>query len=82
MKNTGIPLRLVGEDGNAYSILGRANKALRLGGRMDLAPAFQKEATAGDYDHLLRTCMEWFDVDDDEEDEEDYDDQMTEEWGV
>jgi hypothetical protein len=24
--------------------------------------AFQAEATSGDYDHLLQTCMKWVDV--------------------
>lgn len=57
-------LKLVGEDGNAFAILGRAIKVLR----KDDFPAefiqrFVDEATSGDYDHLLRTVMEWFDVD-------------------
>lgn len=67
---TGVPLKLVGEDGNAFSILGRASRALRKAGKGDLVHEFMAEATAGDYDHLLQTTMKWFDVDGDEEEEE------------
>lgn len=60
---TNIKLSLVGEDGNAFSILGRARAALRKARRMDLWDAFHKEATSGDYNNLLATCMRYFDVD-------------------
>ena len=63
MGNTGKPkLKLVGEDGNALSILGRAKKALEEVGREDEFQDFMVEATAGDYDHLLRVTMKWFEV--------------------
>jgi hypothetical protein len=55
-------LVLVGEDGNAFSILGRARQALRLAGRSDEWEAFAAEATSGDYDRLLATVMDWFEV--------------------
>jgi len=55
-------LVLVGEDGNAFNILGRARQALRLAGRGDEWAAFETEATAADYDHLLATVMDWFEV--------------------
>ena len=48
---------------NAFSILGRARDALRRARRMDLWDAFHKEATSGDYNNLLATCMRYFDVD-------------------
>ena len=60
---TDIKLTLVGEDGNAFMILGRARAALRMARRMDLWDAFNKEATSGDYNKLLATCMRYFDVD-------------------
>jgi hypothetical protein len=60
---TDIKLALVGEDGNAFMILGRARAALRRARRLDLWDAFHKEATSGDYNHLLATCMRYFDVD-------------------
>ena len=64
---TDIPLRLVGLDGNAFSILGRAREALRKARRLDLWDAFQKDATSGDYSHLLLTCLKYFDCDPAEE---------------
>jgi hypothetical protein len=56
-------VKIVGEDGNAFAILGRCVKAARAAGWDDARiTAFRKEATAGDYDHLLRTACEHFDV--------------------
>jgi len=58
-----ITVRLVGEDGNAFAILGKVKQALRLAGvSREEQLNFQDEAMAGDYDHLLRTCMEWVEV--------------------
>jgi hypothetical protein len=56
-------LTLVGENGNAFAIMSRAAKVLRRAGRADDVDAFMAEATAGDYDHVLQTCMRWFEVD-------------------
>jgi hypothetical protein len=53
-------VQLVGEDGNAFSILARTMKALRKAGvPSDEVTAYHEEATAGDYGHLLRTTMAW-----------------------
>ena len=53
-------VQLVGEDGNAFSILARTMKALRNAGvPSDEVTAYHEEATAGDYGHLLRTTMAW-----------------------
>jgi hypothetical protein len=62
-KYPNVKVRLVGRNGNAFLILGRVKAALKAGG----VPAaevtrFFEEATAGDYDHLLATCMNWVDV--------------------
>ena len=58
-----IQVELTGHDGNAFSILGRCNQAMRRARiPQEERDAFQKEATAGNYDHLLATCIEWFDV--------------------
>ena len=55
-----VSVKLVGEDGNAFAILGRVTKAMR---KAQVDPteikAFQNEATSGDYDHLLATVMRW-----------------------
>lgn len=57
-----VHVRLVGEDGNAYSILARVLKALRRASvSKEERDEFTREATSGDYDHLLQTCMRWVD---------------------
>ena len=71
---TNVKVRLVGEDGNAYCILGRCRRALSRAGKMDMWEEFYKQATSGDYEHLLCTVMEYFDVDSDDELEEDNED--------
>jgi hypothetical protein len=66
-----VNVRMVGEDGNAFAILGRVTKALRKAGiDADEIKEFQKQATAGDYGNLLRTVMEWVETDNDNEDDE------------
>lgn len=57
-----VKVQLTGNDGNAYAILGAVRKALKRAGHADQVDAFTKEATAGDYDHLLVTAMKWVDV--------------------
>jgi len=55
-------VKLVGEDGNAFSILGRASKEMRVvGWKKDEIDQFMNEATSGDYDHLLRTVIKYCD---------------------
>jgi hypothetical protein len=53
-----IHVQLTGEDGNAFFILGRVTRAMRLAGvpQPEIA-AFSEEATAGSYDDLLVTVM-------------------------
>lgn len=53
-------INLVGEDGNAFSILARTKTALRKAGvSAEEQNAYFDEATSGDYDHLLLTTMRW-----------------------
>ena len=55
-----IEVQLSGEDGNAMLILARVRKALRRNGvEKDEIEEFVKEATSGDYNHLIATCMRW-----------------------
>ena len=59
-----ITVRLTGRDGNAFSLLGAVSRALRSAGVPDKeVREFFKEATSGDYDHLLQTAMRWVTVD-------------------
>lgn len=55
-------LKLVGEDGNAFFILDLARKVLRDNGMKDRINEFTEKATSGDYDNLLATCAEYFEV--------------------
>jgi len=62
MPKTDIVVELLGENGNAFFIIGKVAKALKRGGHADLVDEFKKEATSGDYDHLLQTAMEYVEV--------------------
>lgn len=56
-------LQLSGQDGNAFFILGRANRELvKAGYSKEEQDKFYEDATSGDYDHLLQIVMAWFDV--------------------
>lgn len=70
--NTEKPkVRLVGEDGNAFAILGRVSKALRQAGQGDKVKEMTAKAMAGDYNHLLATVLEYVDDIGEENDDED-----------
>lgn len=58
-----VKVKLVGKDGNAFFILGRVQLAMKQGKVPDEEwQAFRKEATSGDYYHLLATVMKWVDA--------------------
>ena len=58
-----ISVKLIGENGNAFAILGRVRAALRSGGvAAPEVTAFLSEATSGDYNHLLQTVVKWLEV--------------------
>ena len=62
-KYPNVKVQLVGGDGNAFAVLGACSKAARREGlSKEEIEEFTKEATSGDYDHLLATCMAWFDI--------------------
>jgi hypothetical protein len=62
-KYPNVKVKLVGEDGNAYYILGACCLAARKAGvPLEERELFMQEAKSGDYDNLLRTCLKWFDV--------------------
>lgn len=63
MPRTNIEVQLVGQDGNAFAIMGAVTKALRQNGYTpDDIDEYKKEAMSGDYDNLLRVTMEWVEV--------------------
>lgn len=58
-----VSVTLVGEDGNAFAILGRVRRAMTQAGcTKDQVEAYLREATAGDYDNLLRVTMRYVEV--------------------
>lgn len=63
MPKTDVTVKLVGEDGNAFAILGRVQKEMRRNKvPKEVIDAYLAEATSGDYDHLLRVTMDYVDV--------------------
>ena len=56
---TDIRVKVVGTDGNAFALLGKVRAALRRGGRADLIEEFTREATSGDYGHLIATICNY-----------------------
>jgi hypothetical protein len=64
MKNaskTGLTLNIIGSDGNAFSILGKAIKTMKQANlsQKDI-DEYEVLATSGDYNNLLRVTMDWF----------------------
>ena len=63
IKYPNITVKLIGMDGNAFYILGVCTREMR---RHNLPKseidAFMAEATSGNYDNLLCTVMNWFNV--------------------
>ena len=53
-------LKILGEDGNAFAILGKVSRIANQN-NMDW-DSIKEEATSGDYDHLLQTMMKHFEV--------------------
>ena len=59
-----VKIALGGQDGNAFVVLGKCKQAaVRAGLSEEEIKEWQKEAMAGDYDHLLATCMNFFTCD-------------------
>lgn len=62
-KYPNISVRLSGKDGNAFNILSKIRIALRRAGvSEEEINQFTKEATSGDYNHLLLVCGEWINI--------------------
>ena len=56
-------VKLVGENGNAFSIMGLVKKALKQSGAdKEYIDKYLNAATSGDYDHLLVVSMEYVNV--------------------
>lgn len=63
MREEKIDVKLIGEDGNAFYILGKVTREMRRNSyTKDEIDQYLKEAKSGDYDNLLRVTMEWVNV--------------------
>lgn len=63
IKYPNITISLVGQNGNAFNILGICTQAMKQANLLQTEiDNFMTEATSGDYNHLLQTVMAWFDV--------------------
>lgn len=57
---TGLTVKLIGEDGNAFFILGKVMDIMkRANVDKETIDAYYKEATSGDYSHLLATTAKY-----------------------
>jgi len=57
-------VQLLGQDGNAFAIMGACQQAARRAGwDKEKIDSVLREMMEGDYDHLLRTAMKHFEVD-------------------
>lgn len=55
-----LRMDLRGEAGNAFAIIGAAQRALkRIGVSAEKRAAYAEEATAGDYEELIATTERW-----------------------
>ena len=62
-KYLNITVQLVGQDSNAYNLLGICRRAMKRARLPESEiEAFTQEVTSSDYNHLLITCTEWFNV--------------------
>ena len=63
VKYLDITVKIIGDNGNAFCILGICTREMR---RHKLPQSeidnFMSEATHGDYNHLLCVVMNWFNV--------------------
>ena len=56
-------LKLIGQDKNAFVILGLAQRAAKKDGwTKEAIDKFLEEAKSGDHDHLLSTCSKYFNI--------------------
>lgn len=74
-----VHVELVGQDGNAFSIMGRVMRAMRRAGcTPEEVAAYQAEATSGDYDHLLQVTMCTVSCDSEDEWDDEWDEGIDE----
>ncbi len=56
-------VKMIGQDGNAFSIMGNIQRALkRSGADKEYIDKYIREATSGDYNHLLTVSMKYVNI--------------------
>ena len=56
-------VKLIGQDGNAFAVMGRVKQALKSAGAdKEYIDQYISEATSSDYNHLLAVSMEYVNV--------------------
>lgn len=68
-------VQLIGQDGNAFAIMGRTTDALKKAGNdKAIVDSYLSQAQSGDYDHLLKVTLAFIEHGDDDWDGEEVDD--------
>lgn len=63
MSKTGLTVKLIGEDGNVFNLIGICTQALRRNGMRDKVTEFQNEVMSADsYESALGVMMNWFEI--------------------
>ena len=63
MAKYNVIVPLVGQDGNAFAIMGRVGSALKdAGASEEEISQYHKESMSGDYDNLLLVAAAWVEV--------------------
>jgi hypothetical protein len=58
-----VKVQLSGNDGNAFSVMGAVQSALKkAGASKEELDQYVSDSMSGDYDNLLRVAMEWVKV--------------------
>lgn len=58
-----IKVKLIGQDGNAFAIIGSVRAAMKKAKvPIETITTFSSEAMSGDYNHLLQTVMKYVEV--------------------
>lgn len=52
-----VKCQLTGQDGNAFAVMGRVQRALKDAGKAELVAEYKAKAMSGDYDNLLAASM-------------------------
>ena len=63
LQQTGVRVKLIGADGNAFALIGLVRRALREAGYgEDFIRAFMDDATSSDYQHLLAVIADTVEI--------------------